>query len=399
MVKTQKEKFEKNKPHCNVGTIGHVDHGKTTLTAAITKVLSRTTKTKFVAYDDIDRDPTERRRGITINASHVEYQTEFRHYTHIDCPGHQDYIKNMILGANQMDGVILVVAMTEGPKEQTREHIILAKEIGIKYMVIYGNKLDALLEADLKDLFTIELMSMLTDYGYDGANLPFVFGSARIALNEDEPSKLGSGSIEELMHIVDTYIPQPTRLTNEPFLMPVEESLSITGRGTVLTGKVERGILRVGEDVDIVGTKKYQTTCIGLEMYRKVLDFAEAGENVGILVRNIPKKNVRRGYVVAKPNSILAATKFAAKIYFLTKEEGGRSKAIFSYFKPQFYFRTCSVTGSIILPEELDLAMPGDTVVADIQLIEAVAINEGLRFAIREGSLTIGGGVIVKVQK
>lgn len=397
MAKKQKEKFEKVKPHCNIGTIGHVDHGKTTLTAAITKVLSRTTKTRFVAYDDIDRDPTERRRGITINASHIEYQTEARHYTHIDCPGHQDYIKNMILGANQMDGVILVVAMTEGPKEQTREHIILAKEIGIKYMVVYGNKLDALLEPELKDLFTIELISLLSDYGFDDVNLPFVFGSARVALNEDEPSKIGGESILELMKVVDSYIPQPARLINEPFLMPVEESLSITGRGTVLTGKVERGALRVGEDVEIIGVKKYQTTCIGLEMYRKILDLAEAGENVGILVRSIPKKNVRRGYVVAKPNSILASTKFDAKIYFLTKEEGGRNKAIYSYFKPQFYFRTSSITGSVILPENVDLVMPGDTIVANIQLIEPVALNEGLRFAIREGSLTIGGGVIIKI--
>lgn len=395
MTKKQKEKFEKIKPHCNIGTIGHVDHGKTTLTAAITKVLSRITKTRFVAYDDIDKDPTERRRGITINASHVEYQTENRHYTHIDCPGHQDYIKNMILGANQMDGVILVVAMTEGPKEQTREHVILAREIGIKYMVIYGNKLDALLEPELKDLFTIELLGLLSDYGYEDS--PFVFGSARVALNEDEPSKLGGESILELMKVVDTYIPQPTRSINEPFLMPVEESLSITGRGTVLTGKVERGVLRVGEDVEVIGVKKYQTTCIGLEMYRKILDLAEAGENVGILVRGIHKKSVRRGYVVAKPNSILASNKFDAKIYFLTKEEGGRSKAIYSYFKPQFYFRTSSVTGSVVLPEEMDVVMPGDTVVANIQLIEAVALNEGLRFAIREGSLTIGGGVIIKV--
>lgn len=395
MAKSAKEKFEKNKPHCNIGTIGHVDHGKTTLTAAITKVLSRITRTKFVPYDDIDRDPTERRRGITINASHVEYQTEKRHYTHIDCPGHQDYIKNMILGANQMDGVILVVAMTEGPKEQTREHIILAKEIGIKYLIVYGNKMDALLEADLKDLFTIELMTMLSDYGYEDP--PFVYGSARTALNEDDSSRLGSDSIIELMNLVDSYIPQPIRLTSEPFLMPVEESLSITGRGTVLTGKVERGTLRVGEEVEVIGVKKYQTTCIGLEMYRKVLDLAEAGENVGILVRNIPKKNVRRGYVVSKPNTIMSSNKFIAKIYLLTKEEGGRTNPIYSYFKPQFFFRTSSITGAIILSEDVDLAMPGDSLVVNIELIEPVALNEGLRFAIREGSLTIGGGVITKV--
>lgn len=304
MSKASKERFERDKPHCNIGTIGHVDHGKTTLTAAITKVLSKSTKTKFVPYDDIDRDPTERKRGITINASHIEYETESRHYTHIDCPGHQDYIKNMILGANQMDGVILVVAMTEGPKQQTREHMILAKEIGIKYIVVYGNKIDAILDKELVFTVELEIREMLTNYGYDGFDVPLIFGSARNALHEEFETETGFKSIVNLMERVDNYIPQPERPINAPFLMPVEESLSITGRGTVLTGKVEKGLVKIGDELEIIGVKTYQTTCVGLEMYRKLLDMAQAGENVGILVRGIQKGIIRRGYVVAKPNSI-----------------------------------------------------------------------------------------------
>lgn len=394
-----KSKFERNKPHFNIGTIGHVDHGKTTLTAAITRYLSKRNNTKFIAYDDIDRDPTERARGITINAARIEYETEKRHYTHIDCPGHQDYIKNMILGTNQMDGVILVVAATEGPKVQTREHLIVAKEIGVKNMVVYCNKVDAVLEKDIIEMVELEVRETLCKYGFDGDNIPIIFGSARYALGEymrELETERGSLSIKKLIEEIDK-LPQPERNVTGSFLMPVEEVLSITGRGTVLTGKIERGVIKVGDPVDLLGSKKFSTTCTGLEMYRKVLDVAYAGENVGLLVRSISRKAIKRGYVVASPNTVKVRIEFRAKAYFLTEEEGGRKNPIKSGFSPQFYFRTSNITGTIILDEDVELVVPGDAVEFQIKLQELAVLEEGLRFTIREGTKTVGGGVITKV--
>lgn len=393
----QKEKFVRGKDHCNIGTIGHVDHGKTTLTSAITKVLSRYVKeTKFVAYSDIDKHAEERRRGITIVATHVEYETSKRHYSHIDCPGHQDYIKNMITGAIQMDGVILVVSVVDGPQVQTREHVILAKEIGIPYMVVFVNKMDALKEPDMVSFVEMETRELVSLYGFS-YDLPMVFGSARVALEEDGESKLGSLSVLDLMNIVDDYIKQPARDLDGPFLMPVEEVFSITGRGTVVTGRVERGILRVGEDIELVGAKIYRTACTGLEMFRKVLDFAQAGDNVGVLVRGVSRTDVSRGYVVAHVGTCFSYLRFDAKAYILTKSEGGRGTPFYSNYRPQFFFRTSNVTGTIKLKEGVELVMPGDSVEFSVELQEPVALTVGLRFTLREGRVTVGGGVIIRV--
>lgn len=392
-----KEKFLRLKDHCNIGTIGHVDHGKTTLTAAITRVLARRIKeTKFTPYDEIDRHAEERRRGITIVATHVEYETEKRHYSHIDCPGHQDYIKNMITGAVQMDGCILVVSVIDGPQVQTREHVILAKEIGIPYMVVFMNKMDVVRDLEMVELVEMEVRELVSSYGFP-YDLPIVFGSARLALEEDVESKLGGESVLELMKVVDEYIKQPVRSVDEPFLMPIEDVFSITGRGTVVTGRVERGILRVNEEVDLVGSKFFRTVCTGLEMFRKILDFAQAGDNVGALVRGISKDDVSRGYVLVKSGTYVSYSKFEARVYVLTKDEGGRGTPFYSNFKPQFFFRTANVTGTVVLPEGCELVMPGDTVVFTVVLREPAAINVGLRFTIREGRVTVGGGVIIKV--
>lgn len=395
----KKVKYERLKQHCVIGTIGHVDHGKTTLTAAITKVLSQNVpETKFIDYMDIDRDSTERKRGITINATHIEYETLNRHYTHIDCPGHQDFIKNMIIGANQMDGVILVISIVDGPQEQTREHVILAKEIGIEQLVVYMNKLDMAVSVDetMLELVTMELEDFLFQYGYLVVKnkIPIIKGSARRALNEENFTQMGSGSIEELMAAVDTFIQPPKHDLTKPFLMPIEEAHSITGRGTVLTGKVERGRLTVGEDVSILGHKSYNTICIGLEMFHKVLDQALAGESIGVLVRSIPKKAVKRGYVLATPNSVTVTNDIIASVYLLSKDEGGRSKPINTGFQPQFFFRTSNITGKMIFDEDTSFASPGDDIKVRINLIENVALELQLRFSIREGNTTVGAGVI-----
>ena len=399
MFSKQKEKFIREKPHCNIGTIGHVDHGKTTLTAAITKVLaSDNIDSKFTSYADIDKHAEERQRGITISASHIEYQTVARHYTHIDCPGHQNYIKNMITGATQMEGVILVVALTEGPQEQTREHVILAKEVGIPYMVVYGNKLDAILEQDMKLFVEMETRELVSSYSYP-EDLPFVMGSARKALEEElgSESEIGTGSIENLMKIVDEYIKQPVRPDNAPLLMSIEEVYSISGRGTVVTGKIEQGKLEVGGEVEIVGAKVFKTLCTGLEMYNKYLDVAVSGENVGVLVRAVGKKDVKRGYVLAQPGSIIPVKRFKAKAYFLTAKEGGRKKPFYSNYMPQFFFRTANITGSLVLDESVQVAMPGDTLTFEVKLLEPAAVTPGLRFAMREGTVTLGAGIILEL--
>lgn len=396
MSKT-KEKFIRVKPHCNIGTIGHVDHGKTTLTAAITKVLATSTDTKFLKYSDIDKHVEERRRGITISAAHVEYETAVRHYTHIDCPGHQNYIKNMITGATQMEGVILVVALTEGPQEQTREHVILAKEVGIPYMIVYGNKLDALLEPDLAHFVEIETRDLVHMYGFP-MDLPFVKGSARKALEEEEPSEIGAGSIKELMSLVDTYIPQPDRPEKAPLLMSIEEIYSISGRGTVVTGKIEQGKVFVGMEVEIIGKSVLKTLCTGLEMYNKSLDLAVAGDNVGVLVRSVSKGEVKRGYVLAQPGLIKPTKVFKAKAYFLSSAEGGRKRPFFSNYMPQFFFRTANLTGSIILEDTTTYVSPGDTTIFRVELVEYAPLTTGLRFAMREGTITLGAGIILELE-
>jgi len=401
MFSKQKEKFIREKPHCNIGTIGHVDHGKTTLTAAITKVLaSDNIDSKFTSYADIDKHAEERQRGITISASHIEYQTVARHYTHIDCPGHQDYIKNMIIGAAQMDGVILVVALTEGPQDQTREHVILAKEVGIPSLIVFGNKLDMLPELDIIEFVELEVRELLGMYEFS-AETPFLTGSARKALEEDSSKGPYSQAILKLMNTVDAYIPQPERPIDVPFLMPIEEIFSIPGRGTVVTGKVERGKIVVGADVEIVGAKMLKTVCTGLEMYKKILDSALAGENVGALLRGVKKDEVNRGYVLAQPGSLKASVSFRAKAYFLKPEEGGRVKPITSNYKPQFFFRTSNITGSIIVDNNGEgediMIYPGETTTFTVNLIEPAAINEGLRFAMREGKITLGAGIILKI--
>ena len=396
-----KQKFERTKPHVNIGTIGHVDHGKTTLTAAITKYLALQGKSQFEDYSSIDKAPEERERGITINTAHVEYETDARHYAHVDCPGHADYIKNMITGAAQMDGAILVIAATDGPMAQTREHILLARQVGVPAIVVYLNKCDLLDDEELLELVEMEVRELLSNYDFPGDDLPVIKGSALLALTceSDDPSNPDYASIKELMDAVDSYIPTPPRDDSLPFLMPVEDVFTITGRGTVATGRVERGMIKMGEPVEIVGladeTKKSVVT--GIEMFRKLLDFAEAGDNVGTLLRGIDKKEIERGQVLAKPGSIKPHTKFSGQVYVLSKDEGGRHTPFFNNYRPQFYFRTTDVTGVISLPEGVEMCMPGDNVVMNVELITPIAIEKGLRFAIREGGRTVGSGVVTEV--
>ncbi|MDD4715713.1 MAG: elongation factor Tu [Oscillospiraceae bacterium] len=398
-----KQKFERTKPHINIGTIGHIDHGKTTLTAAITKVLSLEdpTQASFTAYDMIDKAPEERARGITINTSHVEYQTESRHYAHVDCPGHADYIKNMITGAAQMDGAILVIAASDGPMAQTREHIVLARQVNVPYIVVFMNKIDQVDDPELIELVEMEIRELLSKYDYPGDDIPIIKGSALKALEctSTDPNAPEYACIKELMDQVDTYIKTPDRKADQPFLMPVEDVFTITGRGTVATGRVERGTVKMGEQVEIVGihdTKK--TTVTGIEMFRKLLDYAEAGDNIGTLLRGIDKKEIERGQVLAKPGSIHPHTKFNGQVYVLSKEEGGRHTPFFNNYRPQFYFRTTDVTGVITLPEGVEMCMPGDNVEIDVELITPIAIEKGLRFAIREGGRTVGSGVVIAVE-
>lgn len=389
-------KFERIKPHCNIGTIGHVDHGKTTLTASITKCLRGIGSTVFKAYSDIDNCPEERDRGITINAAHIEYETEKRHYSHIDCPGHQQYVKNMLMGAAQMEGAILVIAVNDGPQVQTREHIILAKEVGIPYIIVYINKLDFKLGSDMKELVELEARELLESYGYP-TDLPVIGGSARQALEEQQPSLLGTESIISLMNYVDNYIKQPERNLKAPFLLSIEGSLVARGRGTVVTGKVEQGIISINDDLDLLSSIIRQTTCLGLEMFKKTLEKAEVGDNVGILIRGIKKDEVTRGNILAKPGTMKIYNKFEGKVYILTKKEGGRHKGFANNYKPQFFFRTMNVTGSIILPENITFVLPGDNLNFQINLVTGVPINLGLKFIMREGNLTIGAGVITKM--
>ena len=393
-----KAKFERTKPHANVGTIGHVDHGKTTLTAAITKILAETGGATYTSYDQIDKAPEEKARGITINTAHVEYQTENRHYAHVDCPGHADYVKNMITGAAQMDGAILVVSAADGPMPQTREHILLARQVGVPAIVVYLNKVDQVDDEELLELVELEVRELLSQYEFPGDDIPIVKGSALYALEGRGDEKLGKQSVLELMAAVDSYIPQPERPMDRPFLMPIEDVFSISGRGTVVTGRVERGIINVGEEVEIVGIKDTQkTVCTGVEMFRKLLDRGEPGDNVGILLRGVKRDDVERGQVLCKPGSITPHTKFAAETYVLTKEEGGRHTPFFSNYRPQFFFRTTDVTGTIELPDGTEMVMPGDNVTMKVNLIAPIAMEEGLRFAIREGGRTVGAGVVAKV--
>jgi elongation factor Tu len=392
-----KAKFERNKPHCNVGTIGHVDHGKTTLTAAITKVLAEKGGAEFMAYDQIDKAPEERARGITIATAHVEYSTEKRHYAHVDCPGHADYVKNMITGAAQMDGAILVVSAADGPMPQTREHILLARQVGVPAIVVFLNKVDMVDDPELIELVELEVRELLNKYQFPGDTIPIVRGSALCALEGREP-ELGAKAIMSLMDAVDKNIPQPTRPKDKPFLMPIEDVFSISGRGTVVTGRVERGIVKVGDEVEIVGLKPTtKTIATGVEMFRKLLDQGEAGDNVGILLRGTKREEVERGQVLAAPGSITPHTKFKAEAYILTKEEGGRHTPFFSNYRPQFYFRTTDVTGSVKLPDGVEMVMPGDNVAMEVELIAPIAMDEGLRFAIREGGRTVGAGVVAKI--
>jgi len=393
------EKFDRSKTHVNVGTIGHVDHGKTTLTAAITTVLSKTGGAKARAYDSIDNAPEEKARGITINTAHVEYETAKRHYAHVDCPGHADYIKNMITGAAQMDGAILVVSAADGPMPQTREHILLASQVGVKYIVVYMNKCDMVQDAELLDLVEEEIRDLLTKYGYPGKDTPIIRGSALKALEGDE-SEMGAGSIKKLLDVLDTYIPDPKRETDKPFLMPIEDIFSIEGRGTVVTGRIERGEIKLNEEIEIVGLKPTQKTVVtGIEMFNKQLDSGMAGDNAGILLRGTKKDEVERGQVLCKPGSITPHTEFESEIYVLTKEEGGRHTPFFKGYKPQFYIRTTDVTGDITLPEGQEMVMPGDTVKLVIKLITPVALEEKGKFAIREGGHTVGAGVVTKIIK
>jgi elongation factor Tu len=395
-----KAKFERTKPHVNVGTIGHVDHGKTTLTAAITKVLSFKNMATFVSYDNIDKAPEERERGITIATAHVEYQTDKRHYAHVDCPGHADYIKNMITGAAQMDGAILVVSAADGPMPQTREHILLARQVGVPYIVVYMNKVDMVDDPELIELVELEIRELLTKYQFPGDKTPIVKGSALKAL-QSESKDINAPeykSIFELMDAIDSYIPEPKREKDKPYLMPVEDVFSIAGRGTVVTGRIERGVVKVGEDIEIVGIKPTQKTVVtGVEMFRKLLDQGEAGDNVGVLLRGIKKEEVERGMVLAKPGSITPHTKFKAEAYVLTKEEGGRHTPFFKGYRPQFYFRTTDVTGVVTLAEGVEMVMPGDNMTCSVELIGPIAMDKGLRFAIREGGRTVGAGVITEV--
>ena len=392
-----KEKFERKKPHCNIGTIGHVDHGKTTLTAAITKVLAEKGGAAFVDYANIDKAPEERARGITISTSHVEYETDKRHYAHVDCPGHADYVKNMITGAAQMDGAILVVSAADGPMPQTREHILLARQVGVPAIVVFMNKVDMVDDAELLDLVEMEIRELLSSYQFPGDDIPIIKGSAKVAL-EDGDAKLGKEAILALMDAVDSYIPQPDRPKDKPFLMPIEDVFSISGRGTVVTGRVERGVLKVGDEIEIVGLRPTQkTTCTGVEMFRKLLDQGEAGDNIGVLLRGTKREDVERGQVLAAPGSITPHTKFESEVYILSKDEGGRHTPFFANYRPQFYFRTTDVTGTIELPAGVEMVMPGDNVKLTVTLIVPVAMDEGLRFAIREGGHTVGAGVVSKV--
>ena len=392
-----KEKFQRNKPHCNVGTIGHVDHGKTSLTAAITKVLAETGGATYTAYDQIDKAPEEKARGITISTSHVEYSTANRHYAHVDCPGHADYVKNMITGAAQMDGAILVVSAADGPMPQTREHILLARQVGVPSLVVFMNKVDMVDDEELLDLVELEVRELLTSYQFPGDKIPIIRGSALKAL-EGDTGEVGKGAILKLMEAVDSYIPQPERPKDKPFLMPIEDVFSISGRGTVVTGRIERGIVKVGDEIEIVGIKAtVKTICTGVEMFRKLLDQGEAGDNVGVLLRGTKREDVERGQVLAKPGSITPHTKFQAEAYILTKEEGGRHTPFFSNYRPQFYFRTTDVTGQVELPSGTEMVMPGDNVSVVVTLIAPIAMDEGLRFAIREGGRTVGAGVVAKI--
>ena len=392
-----KAKFQRTKPHCNVGTIGHVDHGKTTLTAAITKVLAETGGATFVPFDQIDKAPEEKARGITISTAHVEYETAKRHYAHVDCPGHADYVKNMITGAAQMDGAILVVSAADGPMPQTREHILLARQVGVPALVVYMNKVDMVDDPELLDLVELEVRELLTSYNFPGDDIPVVRGSALAALDGRNPD-IGKQSILALMKAVDESIPQPDRPKDRPFLMPIEDVFSISGRGTVVTGRIERGIVKVGDEVEIIGLRATQKTIVtGVEMFRKLLDSGEAGDNIGALLRGTKREEVERGQVLAKPGSITPHTKFKAEAYILTKEEGGRHTPFFSNYRPQFYFRTTDVTGQVVLPEGTEMVMPGDNITMEIQLIAPIAMDEGLRFAIREGGRTVGAGVVASI--
>ena len=394
-----KAKFERNKPHCNVGTIGHVDHGKTSLTAAITKVLAETGGAVYTAYDQIDKAPEERARGITISTAHVEYETKNRHYAHVDCPGHADYVKNMITGAAQMDGAILVVSAADGPMPQTREHILLARQVGVPAKVVFLNKVDMVDDPELLDLVELEVRELLSSYQFPGDKIPIIRGSALAAL-EDKDKAQGHDAILKLMEQVDAYIPQPKRDRDRPFLMPIEDVFSISGRGTVVTGRVERGIIKVGDEVEIVGLKPTTKTVVtGVEMFRKLLDQGEAGDNIGALLRGTKREEVERGQVLAAPGTITPHTQFQAEAYILTKEEGGRHTPFFSNYRPQFYFRTTDVTGMVKLPEGTEMVMPGDNIRMEVELIAPIAMDEGLRFAIREGGHTVGAGVVAKIIK
>jgi len=394
-----KEKFERNKPHCNIGTIGHVDHGKTTLTAAITKVMAETYGGAAVDFANIDKAPEERERGITISTAHVEYETEARHYAHVDCPGHADYVKNMITGAAQMDGAILVVNAADGPMPQTREHILLSRQVGVPALVVYLNKVDQVDDEELLELVELEVRELLSDYDFDGDNIPIIKGSALAAL-EGRDDEIGKNSIIELMKAVDEYIPQPDRPVDQDFLMPIEDVFSISGRGTVVTGRIETGVVNVGDEVEIVGIKDTsKTTVTGVEMFRKLLDRGEAGDNIGALIRGVGRDEVERGQVLAKPGSVTPHTEFSAEVYVLSKDEGGRHTPFFANYRPQFYFRTTDVTGEVILPEGTEMVMPGDNVTIGVKLIAPIAMDEGLRFAIREGGRTVGSGVVSKITK
>lgn len=394
-----KEKFERTKPHCNIGTIGHVDHGKTTLTAAITKVLAALGKANFKAYDEIDGAPEEKARGITISTAHVEYETDKRHYAHVDCPGHADYVKNMITGAAQMDGAILVVSAADGPKPQTREHVLLARQVGVPALVVYLNKMDLVDDPELVDLVEMEVRELLNSYNFPGDEIPIIRGSALVALEDGDPA-VGKDSIMKLMEEIDRYIPQPERAVDKPFLLPIEDVFSISGRGTVVTGRVERGVIKVGDEVEIVGIKPTQkTTVTGVEMFRKLLDQGEAGDNIGALLRGTKREEVERGQVLAAPGTITPHTEFEAEVYVLTKDEGGRHTPFFGNYRPQFYFRTTDVTGTVTLPDGVEMVMPGDNVKIKVELIVPIAMEENLRFAIREGGRTVGAGVVSKIIK
>ena len=398
-----KQKFERTKPHVNIGTIGHVDHGKTTLTAAITKTLAMKGEAEFVDYANIDKAPEERERGITINTAHVEYETATRHYAHVDCPGHADYIKNMITGAAQMDGAILVIAATDGPMAQTKEHLLLARQVGVPYIIVFMNKVDQVDDPELLELVEMEIRDTLNEYGFPGDDTPIIKGSALKALeySGSDPDAPELACIWELMNAVDTYIPTPDRKADLPFLMPVEDVFTITGRGTVATGRVERGQLKTGDELEIVGLKeeKGKTVCTGIEMFRKTLDYAEAGDNIGALLRGVQRNEIERGQVLSKPGTIHPHTKFVGQVYVLTKDEGGRHTPFFNNYRPQFYFRTTDVTGIISLPEGVEMCMPGDNIDMSVELIAPIAIEEGLRFAIREGGRTVGSGVVIKINE